>query len=107
MASAPGAGPEGSTKPAPCNIHCAGKLRADTAAIPSLLIAAPGRPELRIVDLDERAASQFTVLVGLTAFVASFNKQLGQVSGGMFLSLNYTQGQTALGAVGWKDKNGL
>lgn len=62
-------------------------------------VAAPGRPEIRIVDLDDRAASQFTVLVGLTAFVASFNYQLGQVSSGMFLSLNYTQGQSALGAL--------
>jgi potassium efflux system protein len=62
-------------------------------------VAAPGRPEIRIVDMDERSASQFTLLVGLTAFVAAFNKQLGQVSGGMFLSLNYTQGQSALGAL--------
>ena len=62
-------------------------------------VAAPGRPAIRIVDLDDRAASRITFLVGLTAFVASFNKQLGQVSGGMFLSLNYTQGQTALGAL--------
>lgn len=62
-------------------------------------VAAPGRPEIRIVDLDDRAASQFTFLVGLTAFVASFNYQLGQVSSGMFLSLNYTQGQSALGAL--------
>ncbi|MFO1130519.1 MAG: DUF3772 domain-containing protein [Hyphomicrobiales bacterium] len=62
-------------------------------------VAAPGRPEIRIVDLDDRAASQFAILVGLTAFVASFNYQLGQVSSGMFLSLNYTQGQSALGAL--------
>ena len=61
-------------------------------------VAAPGRPEIRIVDLDERSASQFSILVGLIAFVASFNAQLGQVSEGMFLGLNYTQGQTALGA---------
>ena len=62
-------------------------------------VTAPGRPEIRIVDLDERAASRTTFLVGLTAFVAAFNKQLGTISGGMFLNLNYTQGQTALGAL--------
>jgi potassium efflux system protein len=62
-------------------------------------VTAPGRPEIRIVDIDDRAASQVTFLFGLTAFIAAFNKQLGQVSGGMFLSLNYTQGQTALGAL--------
>ena len=62
-------------------------------------IAAPGRPEIRIVDLDERAASRLTILVGLIAFVASFNTQLGQVSEEMFLTLNYTQGETALGAL--------
>jgi potassium-dependent mechanosensitive channel len=62
-------------------------------------VAAPGRPEIRIVDIDDTAASRFTLLVGLTAFVASFNHQLGQVSAGMFLSLNYTQGQSALGAL--------
>jgi potassium efflux system protein len=61
-------------------------------------ITAPGRPEIRIVDLDDRAASQLSVLIGLIAFVASFNAQLGLVSEGMFLSLNYTQGQSALGA---------
>jgi len=62
-------------------------------------VTAPGKPEIRIVDLDERAATRVTLLVGLTAFVASFNRQLGQVSGGMYLGLNYTQGQTALGAL--------
>ncbi|PZF76993.1 hypothetical protein DK847_11140 [Aestuariivirga litoralis] len=62
-------------------------------------VAAPGRPEIRIVDLDERSATRFTFLVGLTAFVAAFNKQLGQVSAGMYLNINYTQGQSALGAL--------
>ena len=62
-------------------------------------IAAPGRPEIRIVNLDDRAASQFTVLVGITSFIAVFNTQLGVVSAGMFLGINYTQGQTALGAL--------
>ena len=62
-------------------------------------IAAPARPEIRIVDLDDRAARQFTVLVGLTAFVAAFSRQLSQISGVMFLGINYTQGQSALGAL--------
>ncbi|MCX7349361.1 MAG: DUF3772 domain-containing protein [Alphaproteobacteria bacterium] len=62
-------------------------------------VAAPGRPDIRIVDLDDRAASRVPILVGLIAFIAAFNSQLGQVSEGMFLSLNYTQGQTALGAL--------
>ena len=62
-------------------------------------IAAPGRPELRVVDLDDRAAAQFTLLVGLTALIAAFAKQLGNVAGGMFLNISYTQGQSALGAL--------
>lgn len=62
-------------------------------------ILAPGTPEMRIVNVDDRAALQLSVLVGLIAFVASFNTQLGQVSEGMFLNLNYTQGQSALGAL--------
>lgn len=62
-------------------------------------IAAPGRPEIRIVDLDDRSAAQFTFLAGLTAFAAAFAKQLSNVSGGMFLGLNYTQGQSGLGAL--------
>lgn len=62
-------------------------------------ILAPGTPDMRIVNVDDRAALQLSVLVGLIAFVASFNTQLGQVSEGMFLNLNYTQGQSALGAL--------
>lgn len=62
-------------------------------------IAAPGRPDLRTVDLDDRAASRFTFLVGLTSFLAVFNTQLSAVSAGMFLGINYTQGQSALGAL--------
>lgn len=62
-------------------------------------IAAPARPEIRIVNLDDSAARHFTVLVGLTAFVAAFSRQLSQLSGGMFLGINYTQGQSALGAL--------
>ncbi|MCA3556156.1 DUF3772 domain-containing protein [Aestuariivirga sp.] len=62
-------------------------------------MAAPGRPEIRIVNMDERSARRFAWLVGLTAFAATFNKQFGQISAGMYLSLNYTQGQSALGAL--------
>jgi len=62
-------------------------------------IAAPGRPEIRIVDLDDCSAGQFTFLAGLTAFAGAFAKQLSNVSGGMFLGLNYTQGQSGVGAL--------
>ncbi|WP_421695040.1 DUF3772 domain-containing protein [Aestuariivirga sp.] len=62
-------------------------------------LAAPGRPDIRVVDMDDDAAVKFTWLVGLTAFVASFNTQLGRISEGLFLNLSYTLGQSALGAL--------
>ena len=61
--------------------------------------AAPGNPEWRIIDLDDGAASRFTVLAGITAFVAAFNTQLGKVAEGLYLPVNYTIGQSALAAL--------
>lgn len=62
-------------------------------------VAAPGRPAVRVVDMDDRSARQFSILAGLTGFVAAFNAQLGNVSEGLFLNFNYTLGQSALGAL--------
>ena len=61
-------------------------------------VGAPGEPEWRIVDFDDGAASRFAVLVGLTAFVATLNTQLGNIAEGLFLPLNYTVGQSAFAA---------
>ncbi len=62
-------------------------------------VAAPTEPEWRVVDLDDGSASRFALLVGLTAFVATFNTQLGRLAEGLFLPLNYTVGQSALAAL--------
>lgn len=62
-------------------------------------LAAPGRPAVRVINVDDRAARQFAILAGITGFVASFNTQLGIVSEGLFLNFNYTLGQSALGAL--------
>jgi len=62
-------------------------------------LAAPGRPAVRVVDMDDRAARQFSILAGLIGFVAAFNTQIGNVSEGLFLNFNYTLGQSALGAL--------
>ena len=61
-------------------------------------VSAPGEPEWRIVDLDDKAARRFSILVGLTALVAAFNTQLGNIAEGLYLPLNYTIGQSALSA---------
>ena len=65
----------------------------------ALRVAAPGEPEWRIVDLDDRAASRFTLLAGITAFVAAFNTQLGEVAGKLYLPVTYTVGQSAFFAL--------
>jgi len=62
------------------------------------LVSAPGEPEWRIVDLDDKAAWRFSALVGITALVATINTQLGNIAEGLYLPLNYMIGQSALGA---------
>ena len=59
-------------------------------------VASPAAPEWRIVDLDDRSASRFTLLAGITAAVAIMNAQLGKIAGGMFLPVGYTVGQSAV-----------
>jgi small-conductance mechanosensitive channel len=62
-------------------------------------VASPGEPQWRVVDLDDQAASRFTLLAGITAFVASFNTLLGKIAEGLYLLVNYTAGQSALSAL--------
>jgi potassium efflux system protein len=62
-------------------------------------VASPGEPQWRVVDLDDQAASRFTLLAGITAFVATFNTQLGRIAEGLYLPVNYTVGQSALSAL--------
>lgn len=62
-------------------------------------VAEPSDPDWRVIDLDDGASSRFSILVGLIAFVATFNTQLGHLAEGLFLPLNYTVGQSALAAL--------
>ncbi len=62
-------------------------------------IAAPGMSQWRVVDLDDTAASRFTLLAGLAAFVAVLNTQLTNVAEGLYLGVNYAVGQSALAAL--------
>lgn len=62
-------------------------------------MTAPGEPQWRVVDLDDRAASRFTLLAGITAFLASLNTQTGYIGEGLYLQVNYTVGQSALSAL--------
>lgn len=62
-------------------------------------LASPGQPEWRIVDLDDRAAGQFTLLVGLISFVAALHGQMANVAEGLYLSVHYTIGQSAFAAL--------
>lgn len=61
-------------------------------------VAAPGEELWRVVDLDDRSAARFTLLAGITAFVATFNTQIGKIAAALYLSVNYTVGQSALSA---------
>ena len=62
-------------------------------------VAAASSPEWRIVDLDDDAASRFTILGGITALVAFVNTQAAVIADGLFLPVNYAIGQSALAAL--------
>ena len=62
-------------------------------------IAAPGLPAWRIIDLDDRAASRFSLLAGLAVFVNLANAQLTTLAEGLFLGINYSIAQSALAAL--------
>ncbi|WP_395661830.1 DUF3772 domain-containing protein [Aestuariivirga sp.] len=59
-------------------------------------VASPAEPAWRIVDLDDRSASRFTLLAGVIAAVATMNAQLGKIAGALFLPVSYTVGQSAV-----------
>jgi potassium-dependent mechanosensitive channel len=62
-------------------------------------VASPTEPQWRVIDLDDRAASRFTLLVGAIALVASLNTQLSKIAEALYLSVSYTVGQSALFAL--------
>lgn len=62
-------------------------------------LAAPRFSELRILDLDNTAAMRFSSLVTIIAFVAISNTQVGLISEGLYLGINYTIGQSAAAAL--------
>jgi potassium-dependent mechanosensitive channel len=62
-------------------------------------VAAPGLPAWRIINLDDVAASRFTVLAGLASIVAVSNAQLSTLADALYLGVNYSIGQSALAAL--------
>lgn len=62
-------------------------------------IATPGEPGLRIVDLDDRAAFRFPILVGVIVFVATLNSTLAGIADGLYLGSQYAVGHTARSAL--------
>ncbi|MFM8745950.1 MAG: DUF3772 domain-containing protein [Aestuariivirga sp.] len=62
-------------------------------------MAAPGHPELRIIDLDDSAAARFPILAGVICFVSVFNAQLIDVADGLYLGIQYTVGHSAVSAL--------
>ena len=62
-------------------------------------LSSPRFPELRLLDIDTPTASRFVVLVTLIALVAVSNTQVGLIADGLYLSVNYTIGQSAAAAL--------
>ncbi len=62
-------------------------------------IAAPGHPEWRVIDVDDRAASKLPVLAGLTAFFSIAHRNLLELANALFLPVSYTIGQSAVSAL--------
>jgi small-conductance mechanosensitive channel len=62
-------------------------------------IAAPRRPEWRLVDLDDSAAARLTVLSTTACAVTAASDSLDKISASLFLPVSYTIGQSAAAAV--------
>ena len=62
-------------------------------------VAAPGQPVWRVIDIDDSAAARLPVLVGFTAFLSLADRRLIELSDALFLSVNYTVGQSAIMAL--------
>ena len=58
-------------------------------------IAAPGMSAWRIIDIDDTAAAQLPVLIGLAAFVAVAHRNLLELANALFMPVTYTIGQSA------------
>lgn len=62
-------------------------------------MAAPGHPELRIINVDDRAAARLPLLTGVIAAVSIFNARLVDVADELFLGVQYTVGHSAISAL--------
>ncbi len=62
-------------------------------------VASPGLAAWRVVNLDETAASRFSALAGLLAFVSVANEQLSKLADDLYLPVAYSIGQSALAAL--------
>ena len=62
------------------------------------LIAAPGRPDWRLIAVDERSAKSLPVLLGVTSLVNAGSTALIDVSDALFMQVNQTVGISALAA---------
>ncbi len=65
----------------------------------ALGISAPGAPERRIIDVDDRTALRFTILAAIIGAVGAFNTQLIRIADGLYLGFNYTVGHSAVSAL--------
>jgi small-conductance mechanosensitive channel len=62
-------------------------------------IASPRKPQWRLVDLDDAAASRLTILSTAACAVAAASDSLDKISTSLFLPVSYTIGQSAASAV--------
>jgi len=65
----------------------------------ALRVASPREAEWRVIDLDDRAASRFTLLAGATAIVSIVNGQLQELAATLYLPVSYAVAQSALSAL--------
>ncbi len=63
------------------------------------LLAAPGRPDWRLIAVDERSARSLPVLLGATSLVNAGSTSLRDVSDALFMPVNQTIGISALAAL--------
>ena len=63
------------------------------------LLAAPGRPEWRLIAVDERSARSLPVVLGVISLVNSSSSALSDVSDALFMPVNQTIGISALAAL--------
>ena len=62
-------------------------------------VAAPRHSAWRVVDLDDKAASRFALLVGFTGIISVTNEQLSSLADEVFIPVSYSIGQSAIAAL--------